>query len=107
MRKALITAVAAGTLVFAASAQAAKGTYAGTVTNTTGKIALDVKIQQGFVTKVTRVRGVDIPSQCEVSGQVTVHHDFSTKLTVKGNGRFRGSFTQPTYGNVSTIAGRI
>ena len=107
MRKGLIAAIAAAALIAAAPAQAAKGTYAGTVTNTTGKIALDVKIQQGFVTKITHLRGIQIPSQCEISGPVPVHHDFATSLTVRPSGKFRGSFTQPTYGNVSTVNGQI
>lgn len=44
MRLALVSAVGAAIFAFAAPAQAAKGTYAGTVGTTTGKIAFDVKI---------------------------------------------------------------
>jgi hypothetical protein len=108
MRAGLIAAVAAGALIVAAPAQAAKGTYAGTVTNTTGQIALDVKIQQGFVTKVTRLRGAQIPSTCEISGPIpAVRFDLASSLSVKQNGKFSGTYTQPTYGNESTISGRI
>jgi hypothetical protein len=108
MRAGLIAVVAAAALIAAAPAQAAKGTYAGTVTNTTGKIALDVKIQQGVVTKVTHLRGEGIPSTCEISGPIpAVDFDLASSLTVKSNGKFHGTYTQPTYGNESTISGRI
>ena len=108
MRAGLIAAVATVALIAAAPAYALKGTYAGTVTGTTGKVALDVKInRRGFVTKVTHLRGVDIPSQCETSGPVTVNHDLATAMRVSDNGRFSGFFQQPTYNNVSSIAGKI
>jgi hypothetical protein len=109
MKAGLIVAVAAAGLIVAAPAQAAKGTYAGAVTNTTGKIALDVKIDRfGFVTKITRLRGKEIPSTCEVSGPIpAVNFDLASSLTVKSNGNFNGTYTQPTYGNESTISGRI
>ena len=108
MRRALIVAAVAGSLLAAAPAMAAKGTYAGTVTNTTGVFALDVKINRfGFVTKITHIRVKDVPSQCETSGEVPVHHDIPANVSVKENGKFSGSLTQPTYGNVSTFAGRI
>ena len=109
MKAGLIVAVAAAGLVVAAPAQAAKGTYAGTVTNTTGKIALDVKINRlGFITKVTHLRGKDIPSTCEISGPIpAVDFDLASSLTVRSNGKFNGTYTQPTYGNQSTISGRI
>jgi hypothetical protein len=107
MRRGLIAAIAAIALIAAAPAQAARGTYAGTVTNTTGQIALDVKIQHGFITKITELRVKDVPSQCEISGQLNVDHTLPTNLTVRSNGKFRGTYTQPTYGNVSTLNGRI
>ncbi|MDX6583322.1 MAG: hypothetical protein QOI10_2506 [Solirubrobacterales bacterium] len=107
MRIGLIAAVAAGALVIAAPAEAAKGTYAGSVTNTTGKIALDVKIQQGSVTKITHLRGKGIPSNCEVSGQIpSVNFDLASNIAVnQQTAKFKGNYTQPTYGNVSTIKG--
>jgi len=109
MRKGLIAATAATALIAAAPAQAARGTYAGTVTDTTGKIALDVKIRRGLVIKVTEIRVTDVPSNCEISGPgIQVRHTVTdANLPVKTNGKFRGSFTQPDYGNVSTIRGRI
>ena len=108
MKAGLIAAVAACALMVAAPAQAAKGTYAGTVTGTEGKIALDVKVsKRGWVKKVTHLRGVNIPSTCDISGPVTVNHDFATSLRVNDNGRFEGFFQQPTYNNVSSIAGKI
>lgn len=77
---------------------------------TTGKIAFDVKIdRQGAVTKITAIRGRAIPSTCEISGPVPeVDFALPTALPVKpSNGKFSGSYSQPTYGNVSTISGRI
>jgi hypothetical protein len=114
MRIGLITAIAAGALAVAAPAQAAKGTYAGSVTSTTGKIALDVKIQQGFVTKITHLRGKGIPATCEVSGPIPLNIELSSQVPVdqqksevpvEQNAKFKGAYTQPTYGNVSTIKG--
>ncbi len=101
---------AAALVTVVAPANAAKGTYAGTVGTTTGKIALDVKVnKRGFVKKITELRGKSIPSTCEISGPVpSVNFTLPTELPVKStNGKFQGSFTQPTYGNVSTIKGKI
>lgn len=107
MRVGLIAAIVAGSLVVAAPAEAAKGTYAGTVTNTTGKIALDVKINRlGFVLKVTAIRVKDVPTQCP-SGPATVNHNISANLPINNHGRFSGTFTQPDRTNVSTMRGRI
>lgn len=111
MRLGLTAALCCGALlVLSAPAEAAKGTYAGTVGTTTGQIALDVKIsRQGIVKKITHLRGKQIPSNCEISGPVpSVNFDLATALPVKAtNGKFAGEFTQPTYGNVSTISGKI
>ena len=100
---------AAAVLVFAAPAEAAKGTWAGTVPNTTGKVALDAKIsRQGFLTKITQIRIKDVPTQCEVSGPVpAVEHTFSGRLTIQSNGTFSGTFTQETYGNQSSFSGKF
>jgi hypothetical protein len=100
----------AAALAVAAPAQAAKGTYAGTVTGTTGQIALDVKIsKRGLVKKITELRGRGIPSVCEISGPVpSINFTFPSSLAVKPtNGKFAGSYAQPTYGNVSSISGKI
>jgi hypothetical protein len=111
MKLALPAAAAAlAALVIAAPAQAATGTYAGTVGTTTGKIALDVKINnQGVVKKITFLRGDTIPSNCEVSGPVpAINFDLPAVLRVDAqSGQFAGTYTQPTYGNQSTISGRI
>lgn len=109
MKVGLTAAICAATLLFAAPALAAKGTYAGTV-GTTGKIALDVKVSKaGFVKKVTALRGKDVPSTCEISGPgILVNFDTTVVLPVKStNGKFSGTLTQPTYGNVSTISGKV
>ena len=55
-----IAALLIGVLfILSSSAQAAKGTYAGTVDNSTsGAIALDVKIKNGFVTKISNFQDV-------------------------------------------------
>src|SRR5688572_24810296 len=100
MRIGIIAVAVAATLFVAAPAQAAKGTYAGEVTNTTGKIALDVKIKRGFVTKITRLRGKGIPSNCEVSGQIpAINFDLPAKLVVnQQTAKFNGTYVQPTYG---------
>src|ERR1044072_4263230 len=102
MRVGLIAAAAAAALVVAAPSQAATGTYAGTVTNTQGKIALDVKINRaGFVTKIKEIRVKDVPSNCETSGPgVPVDHQLPTSLPVRDNGKFEGFFQQPVYNNV-------
>ena len=104
-----IVAACAATLVLAAPAQAARGTYAGTITNTTGKIALDVKISKaGFVKKVTEIRVTDVPSTCEISGQATVQHTFPADLRVdQQTARYGGTYTQPNAGNQSRIDGKI
>jgi hypothetical protein len=110
MRLGLITAIGVAVLAFAAPAQAAKGTYAGTVGTTTGRIALDVKIDRyGVVRKITRIRGAHVPSTCEISGPIPeVSFEQPAGLPVKpSNGKFSGDYTQPTYGNVSTISGAI
>ena len=111
MRIALTAALCCGSLlVGVVPAQAAKGTYAGTVTGTTGQIALDVKISRaGIVKKITQLRGRGIPSNCEVSGPVpSVNFTLPTVLAVNArSGRFAGQYTQPTYGNVSSISGKI
>jgi hypothetical protein len=109
MRVGLITAAIAVALVAAAPASAATGTYAGTVTNTAGKIALDVKISRaGFVKKITEIRVKDVPSNCETSGPgIGVDHTLPTSLPVRSNGKFEGFFQQPVYNNVSSIAGKI
>jgi hypothetical protein len=87
---------------------AATGTYAGNITGTAGKIALDVKVQRGYVTKVTHVRVANFPSTCEISGPATViSNSFDGDMAVKGSGKFHGSFTQAGSGNVSTVRGQI
>ena len=109
MRVGLIAAVCAATLAFAGQAQAARGTYAGTVGGT-GKIALDVKVsKRGVVKKITALRGKDVPSNCELSGPgVLVNFDTPVVLSVRStNGKFSGSLTQPIYNNVSTISGKV
>ena len=110
MRKiGLVAIVAAATLVFAGSAQARKGTFAG-YAGGTGKFALDAKIsKRGFIKKVTAVRGTDVPSTCEISGPgIPVNFDTPVVLRVSQvTARFSGSLTQPTYGNVSTISGKF
>ncbi len=94
-------------LVIAAPAHAAQRTYAGT-TDGAGHIALDVKIKHGVVTKLLRVRGDKIPSTCEVSGPIPeVSFNQPAGLRVPPSGRVKGSYTQPTYGNVSTLTGRF
>src|SRR5205085_11409418 len=101
---------AAVSLAFAAPAFAEKGTYAGTVGTGTGVIALDTKIsKQAIVKKITFLRGAKIPSPCEVSGPVpSVNFDLPTVLKVDPQTRkFGGTFTQPTYGNESTISGKV
>lgn len=107
MRVGLITGAVAAMLVVAAPAHAAKGTYAGEVTNTTGKIALDVKIKRGHVVKITYLRGKGIPSNCEVSGQIpAVNFDLPATLVVnQQTAKFNGTYVQPTYGNESSIKG--
>jgi hypothetical protein len=111
MKFALSAAAASlAALAVAAPAQAATGTYAGTVGTTTGVIALDVKIsKQGVVKKITFLRGDHIPSNCEISGPVpSINFDLPTVLKVDAqSGEFGGTYTQPTYGNKSTISGRI
>lgn len=111
MRLGLTAALCCGAmLVTAVPAQAAKGTYAGTVTGTTGTIALDVKVsKRGLVKKITFMRGRTIPSNCEVTGPVpSINFDLPTVLRVgPETGKFAGQYTQPTYGNVSTISGKI
>jgi hypothetical protein len=111
MKFALSAAVASvAALAIAAPAQAAKGTYAGTVGTSTGVIALDVKVsKQGIVKKITFLRGDHIPSNCEVSGPVpSINFDLPTVLPVDPQtGKFGGTYTQPTYGNQSTISGRV
>jgi hypothetical protein len=108
MRVGCIAAAAAAALVVAAPAQADTGTYAGTAGGT-GKIALDVKIKNGHVIKLTHLRGKALPSNCETSGPgVPVNFDTAVSLPVKSpSGKFSGSLTQPTYGNVSTIKGQV
>ncbi len=94
-------------LAVATPAHAATGTWAGSVTGTTGKIALDGKVnRQGFVTKIKQIRVKDVPSQCEVTGPATVGHTFPATLRIQ-NGGFGGTYTQPTYGNQTTIDGRF
>jgi hypothetical protein len=108
MRVGITAAALIAALIMASSAEAARGTYAGTVSGTTGKIAVDVKIKNGIVTKVTHVRGKAIPSTCEISGPIPeISFDQAASLAVKPNGKFSGSYTQPTYGNVSTLSGKI
>jgi hypothetical protein len=50
-----------------------------------------------------------IPSNCEFTGPVpSINFDLPTVLRVgPETGRFAGQYTQPTYGNVSTISGKI
>jgi len=108
MKVGISAAVCAVALAFAAPAMAAKGTYAGTV-GTTGKIALDVKVsKRGFVKKVTALRGVSVPSNCEISGPgIPVNFNTPVVLRLSSNGKFSGTLTQPTYGNVSSIRGKV
>ena len=105
----LVALVAAATLVFAGSAQARKGTFAGYVGGT-GKFALDAKIsKRGFIKKVTALRGTEVPSTCEISGPgILVNFDTPVVLRVSQvTAKFAGKLTQPTYGNVSTISGKF
>ncbi len=108
MSKGLVAAAAVGALLIAGPAQASTGTYAGTVGGT-GQFAMDVKINKfNIITKVKELRGKAIPTHCEISGAQVANHTLPTNLSVKtSNGKFGGSFTQPTYGNVSTISGKI
>ena len=109
MKVGISLAVCTAVLAFAAPAMAGTGTYAGTV-GTTGKIALDAKIsKRGFVKKFIALRGKDAPSVCQISGP-GVPVDFNTPVVLhvsSTNGKFSGSLTQPTYGNVSTISGKV
>ncbi len=101
-------ATLAATLALAASAQAEIGTWAGTVTGTNGKIALDVKItKQSALTKVKQIRVKDVPSQCPVEGTANVAHTFPAKLKIQGDGSFSGVYSQPTFGNKTTIDGQF
>jgi hypothetical protein len=101
-------ATLAATLALAAPADAAIGTWAGSV-GTTGKIALDVKInRQGYVTKVKQLRVKEAPATCDITtGAVTVTNTFPSNLKIQGDGSFGGIYTQPTYGNQTSINARF
>lgn len=108
MRNTLLAATMTTVLALAAPAYAAKGTYAGSLPGTTGKIAFDVKIKRGEVTKITEFRGAKIPQTCEISGPIPETVEFALPQTLPvdpKNGKFKGAYPQPTYGNVSTIKG--
>lgn len=108
MKVGITAAICAAALACAAPAIAAKGTYAGTV-GTTGKIALDVKVsKRGFVKKITALRGVSVPSNCATSGPgIPVNFNTPVTLRIASNGKFSGMLIQPTYGNESSISGKI
>ena len=107
MRKSLFASTALVVLAVAVPAGAAKGVFAGDVGDG-GNIALDVKLKNGVVAKIVRVRGDKVPSTCEISGPIPeVSFNRPVKVVVDETGKFKGSYTQPTFGNVSTMKGRF
>jgi len=90
------------------AANAAILTYGGSIAGGTAesKIAVDVKVsRKGVIKKVTELRAVEIPINCEQSGAQTAYTTIPVSLPVDGKGRFSFEYTDPVYGNTSSING--
>lgn len=101
-------AVVAGALALPAGASAAKVVYGGT-TEGGGRVAMDVKVShKGVPKKITEIRGVDLPATCEQSGPgAKLNARVPVSLKIDKNGEFSFSYTEPTYGNTSSITGKV
>lgn len=100
-------AAVAACLVLPASASAALKTYAGT-TDVGGNVAIDVKVgKTGLPKGIVELRGSQLPTSCELSGQITSRLSIPTVLPLSPRFKFYGEFAQPTYGNVSWIRGKF
>jgi len=95
---------ASATLIAPASAAAKSVVYAGT-TSGGGKIAMDVRVSsKGKPKRITEIRGVDIPIECEQSGAQKAYVTIPVDLKVNRSGGF--SFAnEDSYGNESSILG--
>ena len=102
----LVALIAAIALAIPTAASAARKTYGGT-TDGGGQIALDVVVsKKGKVKRVTEIRAINLPSICEVSGQLTTYTALPGPLGVVAK-EFSAIYTQPTYLNESTVEGRF
>jgi hypothetical protein len=101
---ALAVAVAAGAL--AAPAVAGNATYAGK-TDGGGKFAADVVIKKGKVKTIAAARAVNLPGECEQSGKQRLDIAAPEAIPVNEKGKFKYVFTQPEYGNVTTLKGKF
>jgi hypothetical protein len=98
--------IAAGALAVPASASAASAIYAGT-TDGDGQIAMTVTIKQGIPKRITEIRGVSIPVNCEISGPQRANTRIPTDIRVT---RSRGAFAfsnEDSFGNESAILGKF
>lgn len=96
----------AATLAVPASASAKSAIYAGT-TDGDGQIAMTVAFARGVPKRITEIRGVHIPVNCEQSGAQFANTRIPTNIRVKRNrGTFAFSSTD-AYGNDSAILGKF
>lgn len=105
----LVALVAAAALALPAAAGAKVVTYAGSTADD-AHVALDVKLDRfGLPKRVVQLRASNVPAVCDVSGVLRVSTGpVPASLTVtRPKFRFAGLFTQPTYGNQSTVNGRF
>ncbi len=110
-RKSVIAAVAvAATLALPASAPAATKIFAGTTgpEAAPGQMAMDVVVnKKGKPKRITELRGMNLASNCDISGPLVQSMRRGVLIKVNKKGKFSGQITQPTYGNVSTIRGKF
>lgn len=99
-------AIAAGALAVPGTASAASAIYGGT-TEGEGQIAMTVTIKQGIPKRITEIRGVNIPVNCEISGAQRANTRIPVDIRVT---RSRGAFvftSEDSYGNESGILGKF
>ena len=71
------------------------------------QIALDVVVnKKGKIKRITEMRALDLPSICDLSGQLTTYSAFPGPVKVAAK-RFDVTYVQPTYGNESFVNGRF
>jgi hypothetical protein len=102
-----LAAIAACLLAVPANADNATKTYAGAA-DAGAQIALDVSLKNGKAKTISGLRAVSLLLHCDTSGDVpTGHVNLPVSIKVNKHGKFHYSFTDPTYNQTSTIAGKF
>jgi hypothetical protein len=106
MSRVIVGATLIIALAIPAGAAAKTANFAGDIDGG-GKIGITATLKKGKPREIIAVRVADVPATCDESGVVPVQLAFGASIKVAKSGKFKGSFKQPEFGNVSTIKGRF